>query len=373
MKHSKQHRLQSLSTSVTAVLLMLILATTAHAQAWGNWDNDNLFNHEDWGVALTFDMHPVFSGETVSDWNYPTAYTQKTDILDILAAGGASATFFVSGFASAPPNTAWNWLLNDLLADQHELAWHGRRHISYPQWQTQSCTSGWNAAWSFFNQEIKCDVTNYEGARASWWPGADQLTSYAYPDTAGDIMVDWYLRDHMGHVRGSSGANPVSAATIADSFQLRGYWLDNFNLCDTTLSPLHVGCGAATPVVDRIGPVTQLINDAYLNGQIVILAAHHFTDSREPTQPDPRGPAYPPLPLGATRADTLEAVLEHVNCLKNGGTPDGIYCLPAASPTNSNWVVFHKFRDLPRPASSSPLTPLPAGFNCGQPINQACP
>lgn len=343
MTHAKNHlhrghKLTSLFVAFTALCLFISTAP-AVAQPAPDWDGDGIEDAQDWGVALTFDLHPTW--EQPSAWYYPTDWAAgKPSILDILSIKDAKSTFFVSGFANAATGT-WNTLLDNAVDQGHELAFHGREHIDIPKWDAESGWSEmepWPSAFSFVYSEVQCDVSNYDTAKGDHTDWPDSLSSYAYPGclsgNPGDPQANWFLSQHMGHARAADApAGPYGTETIANQFDLKGYWLDNSNICRF----------GACSTYEAVAMVSQ----AYLNHEIVVFAAHHLTDSSDPS-------------LLATQMWKLLAVLDHINCLQDGGTLESnLLCTPPAQPDHSgNPTVYHRFEDLPT-ANTPP--PMPAG------------
>lgn len=336
LRRTASHKLTSLVT-VTAMLCLTAVSASA------DWDDDGVVDAEDWGVALTFDVH---SWENVDHWNYPSDWSAwKPSILDLLTIYGAEATFFVSDFGSMtrrdypwePPKMGD--LLDDAVSRGNELAWHGRQHIDYPKWQ---CSSG-QYAWSYVNNELYCEAPAYDQARASHWP--TDLQSYAYPGgncgNPGHTTVDSVLSYSIGHARGAGGVQgPYPTTTIGNTFRLAGFWLDNVSLCS------HSGCLMTGAI--------QQINDAYNNNKVVVFAAHHFTTAATGTE-------------HAIQVGNLITILEHVKCLREGGTLVGDACQnPTGVVDNSN--VYHTFDELPQATTAS----VPRSYNCPLQSLSAC-
>ncbi len=358
MTNPRYPRLRTLHLTSYLLGLMAMLLTAIAAQAT-DWDSDTIDDDQDWGVALTFDLHP--SWEQPAAWNYPGNWaTYQPSVLDILAVYEARATFFVSGFANTTagspgtPAALWNDLLDDAVDGGHELAWHGREHIDYPKWQNESVSPDptsepWPSAWFFVYKEVQCDVSNYLAAKGSHseWPAT--LKSYAYPGCTlgnlGNPQANWFLKQYVGHARASDapsgpagcsslpqGCYGYDTETIANQFDLKGLWLDNRNVCVSGTCSVY--------------EILKEISKAYTNKEIVVLAAHHFTTGT--------GSEF------ATQMWNLISVLDHINCLQDGGTLGAdLLCTAPATPDHSgNPIAYHRFLDLPVPA---PLTDVPAG------------
>lgn len=348
MTNSKNHRLQGLSLTpfFLGLMAMLFIVNTAQGQ---DWDGDGINDTQDWGVALTFDMHPrnyALNPTGHEDSWYWTDWwtTSNPNVLDILADQGATATFFAGFFNSAGPGTAWQWLLNDVVtrSQGHELAWHGRKHEDAGNWMTSWMSLGlpWItekiSAEAYVTSELSCEVTNYTTANLGWWP--QNLLSYAYPNTSAHDAVDTELKKYVGHARGSGGPldtfdpsglmtdflHSYSTSNIASFFRLQGYWLDEWHIQGNS------------------DEAKKLITRAYDNNRIAILAAHSFD-------------------LGSLLNPTvLRDILDHINCLRDGGTvPSGAVECTGDNPGSSTNTVYHRFRDLPTNPSDPALVPVP--------------
>ncbi len=137
-----------------------------YAARYCDWDQDGKEDGEDWGVALTFDMHP--SWEATALWTDSKEETSRS-ILALLEEYEATATFFVSGFAKVATDTSWRNLLTDVVNDGHEIAWHGREHIDVPLWK--ACSGLYPAQPGqpdpdglYVKYELFCDARNYDDA-----------------------------------------------------------------------------------------------------------------------------------------------------------------------------------------------------------------
>lgn len=324
-----------------------------------DWDCDGIDDSDDWGVVLTFDMHPLFSNETVDMWDATTA---RPSILDTLEAYGARATFFVSGFTAAK-ESGWPELLNKILAKNHQVGWHGRTHKNAKTWMESDTAAGLeDSAQVFVKDQIEDEYANYVEIFVD--PPSGLPSAYAYPDTNANDDVDSVLKDNPGisRVRGTPSLSVLVPTTeISSRFRLAGQWMDNWATCEppSVIPITEVVNGVereVTKVVDgervtvtknvysnckgsKLIDLINQIRDAHDDNKIIVLNGHNLI-----------GAGKAPKEHDLLTTETLRAVLEEI-CILSGGTTDLGRC---TKPDNSYGAgsVYHRFKDLP--AYSSP-------------------